>query len=201
VIGTRRFDTSGILGVPRNTHWGVVPITVPMWLTFPGAMDLQYSRGWHFLLAWIFLANLAIYVAYGVFSRHFWRDFLPSREQLRPRRVIHDLLNHVKLRRARGEEARRYNLLQKLAYSSVVFAAFPMQILSGLTMANGVNAAWPWLFHLFGGRQSARTVHFICAFALLLFVLIHVFQVFVAGFGNHMRSMVSGRYRVEPEES
>jgi thiosulfate reductase cytochrome b subunit len=150
-------------------------------------------------MAWVLVLNLLLYGLYGLASGHFRRDLLPQRAELEPRRLLADLRQHLRLHRARGESARRYNPLQKLSYLTVVFLLFPLQLLSGLTMANGVTAAFPWLFDLFGGRQSARTIHFLCAMALLAFLLIHVFQVFVAGFRNEMRSMITGRFRLEKE--
>ena len=83
----------------------------------------------------------------------------------------------------------------------MIFGLIPLIIVSGLTMSNSVTTAFPYLFTLFGGRQSARSVHFIAAMLLLAFILVHVFQVFVAGFFNLMRSMITGRFAVEREES
>ncbi len=190
-IGRWTFDTSGILGVPRETRWGVVPFALPPWMTFPPSFDLHLARGWHFLIAWVFVLNGLAYGVYGLASGHFRRRLLPAWTQLRPRAVLADLARHLRLRPLLASD---YNLLQKLAYLAVVFVVLPVQVLSGLTMANGVTAAFPELFDLFGGRQSARTVHFLGALALVGFVAIHVFQVFIAGFRNEMRAMITGRW-------
>lgn len=198
-VGSWQFDTSGLLGVPHQTRWGFLPFAVPPWLTFPPSFDLGLARAWHFLFAWIFVINLAVYGSFGLFNGHFHRNFVPRREQLRPRSVLADIWKHVRLHRARGEEARHYNLLQRLSYLAIVFVFIPTQVLSGLTMANGVTAAFPWLFSLFGGRQSARSIHFLCAALLLLFLFIHVFQVFVAGARNEIRSMITGRFHIEKD--
>src|SRR4030095_10196779 len=109
--------------------------------------------------------------------------------------------NHLRLRRPRGEAARRYNVLQKLTYLAVIFLLLPTILLAGLTMSPAVTAAFPFLFDLFGGRQSARTIHFIAANLLVLFVLVHVLQVLLAGAFNLMRSMITGRYVIKPERA
>jgi thiosulfate reductase cytochrome b subunit len=117
------------------------------------------------------------------------------------RSIAHEIWQHLRLRRARGQAARNYNLLQKLSYLFVIFVLIPAIVLSGLTMSNAMTAAFPDLFLLFGGRQSARSIHFLAAMLLVLFVFVHVFQVFVAGFVNLMRSMITGRYVVDREDS
>ena len=122
---------------------------------------------------------------------------LAGAELLRPRHLLADILNHIRLRRARGTAARRYNVLQKLAYVIVIFALLPVMVLSGLTMSPAVTAAMPFLFDMFAGRQSARTIHFLVANLLVLFVVIHIIQVVVTGMFNNMRSMISGRYRIK----
>ena len=91
--------------------------------------------------------------------------------------------------------------MQKLSYLFVIFVLIPALVLSGLTMSNAMTAAFPDLFALFGGRQSARSIHFLSAMLLVLFVLVHVFQVFVSGFFNLMRSMITGRFAVDREGS
>jgi thiosulfate reductase cytochrome b subunit len=198
-IGRFELDTTGVLGLPHDTEWGVRSFTIPLRMVFPPSTELGLARGWHFLMAWVLVINAVIYVLYGFASGHFFRNFLPTREQLRPKPVVGELWNHLRLHRHRGQEARRYNLLQKLSYIVVVFVLVPAAVLSGLTMSNTITAVFPQLFDLFGGRQSARTVHFFVTVMLVLFVLVHVFQIVVAGFINEMRSMVSGRFVVPPE--
>ena len=136
-----------------------------------------------------------------VLSGHFRRDLLPTGAELRPRHILGDIWNHIRLRRPRGEAARRYNVLQKLAYMVVVFVLLPVMVLTGLTMSPAVTAAMPFLFDMFGGRQSARTIHFLVANLLVLFVLVHVVQVVLSGVFNNMRSMITGRYAIRPEDS
>ena len=106
---------------------------------------------------------------------------------------------HLRLKHSVGLDAARYNLLQKISYLAVLVVLMPASILSGLTMSPSALAAFPWLLELFDGRQSARTIHFICAMLLLLFAFVHIFQVVVAGFANEMRSMITGRFRIQKE--
>ena len=101
---------------------------------------------------------------------------------------------------ARGEAARRYNILQKLAYLGVIFGLFPLLILMGWAMSPGLDSLVPGWIDVFGGRQSARTLHFLVAWALVAFVFIHVFEVIVSGFWNNLRSMLTGRYRIASDE-
>ncbi len=112
-----------------------------------------------------------------------------------------DIWNHLRLRRPRGAEAKRYNALQKFTYLAVIFILLPTILASGLTMSPAATAAFPFLFDLFAGRQSARTIHFICANLLVLFVLVHVVQVLLFGAFNLTRSMITGRYVVKPEHA
>jgi thiosulfate reductase cytochrome b subunit len=140
-----------------------------------------------------------VYLVFGLWSGHFRRDLAPAASELRPRRVLAQVWDHVRLRTPRGEAAKRYNVLQKLAYIAVIFVLLPVMVLTGLTMSPAVTAAAPVLFDIFGGRQSARTIHFLAANLLVLFVLVHVVQVVISGAFNGMRSMITGRYVVRPE--
>ncbi len=161
--------------------------------------DLALARDWHFLMAWLFVINGAVYLLYGLISGHFRRDLAPGRTELRPRHVLSDIWNHLRRRLPRGEAAKRYNILQKLVYLTVVFVLLPAIVLSGLTMSPAMTSLMPFLFDLFAGRQSARTIHFIAANLLLLFVLVHLAEILLSGAFNLMRSMITGRYTVRPE--
>jgi thiosulfate reductase cytochrome b subunit len=196
-IGDTVIETTGFLGVTYASDGTPMPGAFPGWVTL-GA-DLALARDWHFLIAWLFVFNGAVYLVDGLFNGHFRRDFLPGFDQLHPRHVAREIWNHLRFRRARGKEARRYNLLQKLSYLVVVFLLLPAMVLSGLTMSPAMTSLFPFLFDLFAGRQSARTIHFIAANLLVLFVLVHVFQVLVSGVFNLMASMITGRYAVKPE--
>jgi thiosulfate reductase cytochrome b subunit len=190
-------DTTGILGVTYDSEGQPRPGAFPQWVTL--GEDLALARDWHFLAAWLFVINGTIYLLFGLFSGHFRRDLAPNRDQLRSRHIASDLWNHIRLRHPRGDEAKRYNVLQKIAYIAVIFLLLPTILLTGLTMSPAVTAAFPFLFDLFAGRQSARTIHFICANLLVLFVLVHVVQVLLFGAFNLTRSMITGRYVVKPE--
>jgi thiosulfate reductase cytochrome b subunit len=200
-IGRYRIPTTGVLGIPTNAPFiGVTNWAFPTWMTLPpGIFALGRGRGWHFLVFWIFAANLVWYLPYGLLTGRFRREFMPRRAELHPKAVRRQLSMHLRLRHTTGDEARHYNLLQKLSYVAVVFVLMPVQILSGITLSNTGLAIFPWLITLFDGRQSARTVHFVGAMLLLLFVLVHVFQMFVAGVVNELRSMITG-YFVIPRE-
>src|SRR5580692_6171951 len=198
-IAGHNFITTGVLGVSYDANGEPVTGAFPNWLTLPGGPGLALARGWHFAMAWLLVLNALVYLLFGLFSGHFRRDLLPTGAELRPRHILSDIWNHIRLRRPRGEAARRYNVLQKIAYMIVVFVLLPVMVLSGLTMSPAVTAALPFLFDLFGGRQSARTIHFLVATLLVLFVLIHIVQVLIAGPLNEMRSMITGRFAIRPE--
>ncbi|MBY3224720.1 cytochrome b/b6 domain-containing protein [Rhizobium laguerreae] len=194
-IGGLSFDTTSVLGV-SNVDGEAAVRGFPNWLTLPSYQDLASGRRWHFFFAWLFVINGFIYLAYGFVSRHFRRDLLPAAEELKPSHLGHEIVNHARLRFPKGAEARHYNTLQKLAYVAVIFVLLPLMIGTGLTMSPGFNAVAPWLLDLFGGRQSARTLHFLAAFSLVAFVAVHVAMVLVSGVFNNLRSMVTGYYDI-----
>src|SRR5258708_3988258 len=160
-IGDSNFVTTGILGVTYDSDGRPRRGAFPAWATLGSGLAL--ARDWHFLMAWLFVINGTVYLLAGLISGHFRRDLAPAAAQLRPNHVLSDIWNHVRLRRARGEAAKRYNVLQKLTYLAVIFVLLPGMVLTGLTMSPAVTAAFPFLFDLFGGRQSARTTHFLTA--------------------------------------
>ncbi|CAM4257495.1 cytochrome b/b6 domain-containing protein [Bordetella muralis] len=194
-IGSLSIETTGVLGV-SNEGGSTVSRAFPAWLTIPSYYDLGAARNWHFLFAWLLVINGFIYLAYGFLRSHFRRDLLPNRDQLKPRHLWQEVLDHARLRFAKGDEARRYNALQKITYLLVAFGLLPLMVLTGLTMSPGMNAVFPFLPDLFGGRPSARTLHFITAFSLVLFVVVHVLMVVLSGFWNNVRSMINGRYDI-----
>jgi thiosulfate reductase cytochrome b subunit len=132
-------------------------------------------------------------------NRHIARDLHITRSEWRPAHIWRDVTAHAKLRFPTGAAALRYNVLQKLAYCGVLFGLLPLMILTGLAMSPGIDAAWPLLVDLFGGRQSARSVHFIAAFGLVAFFVVHIAMVLLAGPVNELRSMITGWYRL-PED-
>jgi len=193
----KTFDTTGVLGLSKSSIGRWVPRAFPSWATVPGYQDLATGRRWHFFFAWVFVINGLVYLGYTIASGH-WRQLVPTGAQIR--HIGAAVKEHLLLRFPRGEEAKTYNVLQKLAYFGVIFVAVPVLILAGLTMSPGMDAAFPWLLDIFGGRQTARTIHFICAALILLFVIVHIVMVLISGVFNNIRSMITGRYRIDPEE-
>jgi len=194
-IGGVSVPTTGVLGLSKmEGEW--TPRAFPAWLTLPSYQDLAAGRRWHFFFAWVFVVNGLVYLGYGLLSRHFRRDLAPNRRELAPRHLWREIIDHTRLRFPKGEEARHYNALQKLTYIVVIAALLPLMVLTGLTMSPGVDAALPVLLDIFGGRQSARALHFITASLLVTFVAVHVAMVILSGPWNNMRSMVTGRYAI-----
>jgi thiosulfate reductase cytochrome b subunit len=196
VLG-REVRTTGVLGLSSDAGGSLRERGFPSWATVPGPKWLSMARRWHFFFAWLFVINGAAYVAYSAWSRHLSRDLLPTRRDWRS--VGHSVLDHLKFRHPHGEESKHYNVLQKVTYLIVIFGLLPFVVLMGLAMSPAMNSLWPGWVDLFGGRQSARTLHFLAASALVLFVLIHVFEVVITGFWNNLRSMITGRYEVVHE--
>jgi thiosulfate reductase cytochrome b subunit len=185
------FDTTGVLGL-SNEDGQISQRAFPNWVTIPSYLDLATGRRWHFFFAWSLVLNGCVYFAWGCVSRHFDRDLLPTRAQLG--HIGREILEHLRLRFPRGEAAKRYNVLQQLAYLAVVFVLFPLMILTGLTMSPGIDSAVPQLLTLFGGRQTARLIHFLAAWGLVLFVIAHLVMVVLSGVWNNLRSMITGWY-------
>jgi Ni/Fe-hydrogenase b-type cytochrome subunit len=170
----------------------------PGWATIPSTYNLAAARRWHLAFAWVLVAGLVLFLATSLWNRHVQRDLTPTPDELAPRHIWHDIKEHARLRFPAGEAALRYNILQKISYVTVVFLLIPLMILTGLTMSPSMDAAWPWLLDPFGGRQSARSIHFLCAAAILLFIIVHLVMVVLAGPINEIRSMITGRFRVPP---
>ncbi|MFZ0500003.1 MAG: cytochrome b/b6 domain-containing protein [Steroidobacteraceae bacterium] len=168
----------------------------PGWLTIPSYRDLADARHWHFFFAWILVVNGALYLAWSLASRHIQRDIWPTVGDLRA--IPRSIIDHVKLRHPKGEAAKRYNVLQRLAYVGLVMLVVGM-VLTGLSMSPGFDAFAPWLVDVLGGRQSARTLHFLFAAAIVLFIAVHLIEVVLAGAINEVRSMITGRYAVPGE--
>jgi thiosulfate reductase cytochrome b subunit len=171
----------------------------PGWATIPSWQDLAGGRRWHFFFAWVLVGNSALYMLISFSAGHIRRDLLPARGELSARHVARDFWNHLRLKFPTGEAARRYNILQKLAYLGVIFLLAPMMLLTGLAMSPGIDAAAPWILDLLGGRQSARTLHFLTAMLIVLFIVIHLLMVLLAGPMNELRSMLTGRYVVKDD--
>lgn len=196
VLG-HEFDSTGVFGASKVAG-EMQARGFPSWATLPGDQWLAMGRRWHFFFAWIFVINGIAYGLYSIFSQHFRRDLFPTGAELRG--VGRSIVDHLRLRFPKGEEAKHYNVLQKLSYLVAAFGLLPLAVLSGLTMSPRLCAAFPWLLSLFDGRQSARTIHFITAFLLLAFVLIHLLMVVMSGPWNNLRSIITGRYRIKENQ-
>jgi thiosulfate reductase cytochrome b subunit len=187
------FDTTGVFGYSSDMRRGF-----PSWATLPGPQWLAMGRRWHLFFAWVFVINGLIFGLYAILSRHLTRDLFPWWKDLRGLGRV--LLDHLLFRHPQGEETKRYNVLQKIAYTGVIFGLGPLIVLTGLSMSPMVDAAFPGLLTLFGGRQSARTIHFVACFAFIGFIVIHVTMVAITGFWNNLRSMFTGWFRIAEEE-
>jgi thiosulfate reductase cytochrome b subunit len=193
-VAGHAFDTTGVFGVSDGRRRGF-----PSWLTLPSGQWLALGRRWHFFFAWLFVINGVAFAAYAVASRHASRQLIPKGRDLRG--IGRAIADHVRWRHPRGEEARHYNVLQKLAYTGVIFGLAPLIVLTGLTMSPDLDAAMPQLLSVFGGRQSARTIHFFACLGFIGFVAVHVFMVLTTGLLNNLRSMVTGWFLVREEGS
>lgn len=191
-IFDHEFNTTGVLGWSDGTRRGF-----PAWITLPSQQWLAMGRRWHFFFAWVLVINGLAYLTYALASRHLTRDLTPTRTDWRS--FGQSVKDHLLMRHPRGEAAAHYNVLQKLAYLGVIFVLFPLLILAGWAMSPGLNAVFPGWVDVFGGRQAARTIHFVVAWLLVGFVFIHLFEVVITGFWNNLRSMITGRYRIAEE--
>jgi Ni/Fe-hydrogenase b-type cytochrome subunit len=174
---------------------------VPGWATIPSTYNLAAARRWHLGFAWLLVLPLVLFLITSLINRHAQRDLKPTRDEVRLAHIWHDIREHARLRFPTGDAALRYNILQKVSYLTVIFVLLPLMVLTGLAMSPSMDAAWPWLLDIFGGRQSARSIHFICAMALLAFIVVHLLMVVLAGPINEIGSMITGRFRVPPERT
>ena len=195
-LGSLTIPTTGLLGVS-----GGEARAFPALVTIPSSYDLAAARQWHFAFAWLLVVPGLVFWLWGFVARHIQRDLAPTPAELAPRHLWQDIKDHARLHFPTGQAARRYNVLQKLSYIGVIFGLLPMMVLTGLTMSPGVDAAWPWLLDLLGGRQSARSIHFICAGLLLGFIIVHLAMVLLAGPLNEVRSIITGWYRLPQDKT
>ena len=199
-VGELTLDTTGVLGLWETGSGQVIRRAFPSWATIPSSYNLALSRLWHLTFAWLFAGAILAYGVWSLFDGHLRRDLLPKPAELKPSHILTDIKQHATLNFPKGEAARNYNILQKFAYLGVIVGLIPLIILTGLTMSPAMNAAWPFLLDIFGGRQSARSIHFIAAFLLILFFIVHMLMVVLAGPFNEVRSMITGRYRLPREK-
>jgi thiosulfate reductase cytochrome b subunit len=152
-----------------------------------------WSRALHFQTAWVLVLTGLLYVISAWVAGHFRRDLLPSRADLSWRNVASVMRHHAGIEQSSDAHAESYNVLQRLTYLSVIFILFPLVVWTGLAMSPAFDSALPATVTLLGGRQTARTIHFIVSIALVLFLFVHVFMVWRAGFSSRMRAMIIGQ--------
>jgi thiosulfate reductase cytochrome b subunit len=196
-IGSHTLDTTGLLGV-SNAQGAQQVRGFPSWMTIPGPGWLAMGRRWHFFFAWLFVVNGVCYAAWSLASRHLSRDLWPNGADWRG--IGRSILDHIRFRHPHGEEALRYNILQKLAYLVVAFIFGAGIVLMGLAMSPRMDAVLYPIVDAVGGRQSARTIHFIIAWAFVVFVLIHLFEILITGPFNQLRGMITGYYKIDTKK-
>ena len=190
------------LPISRNYQHGGWEKPMPFFQDVAGPMsasrtyDIFNQNGWgrslHFLAAWCLVIPGAVYLLFGLSRGHFRSHIVPHAGELVPPVVWRDVVNHLRLRIPPASGGPDYGVLQKAAYSFVLFVAAPLMVLTGLAMSPAVTATFPVLLRMFGGYQSARTIHFFAFVALLLFVCVHVVMVIKSGFRRQIRAMTVG---------
>ena len=191
-------DTTNLFGLAYDEDGDYEIRGFPWSVTLPGHRDLATGRRWHFFFAWLFVINGLAYLIYSLVSGHLRNDLAPSGSELK--HIGASIWEHIRLKFPQGEEAKRYNVLQKLAYLIVALVLLPLMLATGLAMSPGMDAGYPFLLEIFGGRQSARTIHFIAASGIVLFVVVHLVMVLITGVWNNLRSMITGRYVIKLPE-
>ena len=188
ISNAHRYLYWGDYGFDPADAWLSV-IRFPGWATIPGHYNLAMARDWHILMAWPFAIGLiAMWIAM-LANRHY-RELMTTREEWKPAAIWHDVVQHLKLNfeHAGG----KYNFLQKLAYGSVLLVLLPVMLATGLAISPGFEPAAPWLVDLFGGRQSARSLHFLTAWGLFGFFAVHIALVLLSGPIGQVRDMITG---------
>jgi len=186
-----------LLAHPR-LYWGETgTVYTPSLIDLPLPFVLVGQSGWgrylHFLSAWVCVLIGLLYILYGLFTRHFRRNLVPIKADLSWASISRVTSSHLRLKRPGPEESLAYNVLQRLTYLAVVFFLFPMMISTGLAMSPAITSVFPAIVEVFGGQQTARTIHFFLTVVLVLFLIVHIAMVCLAGFTNRMRAMITGR--------
>jgi len=176
-----------------NLHLPSSRDTVPTGYGYVLPDQNGWSRYLHFEAAWLAVGTGLFYLLYGLFSGHFRRNLLPASSDLSLKALAASSVKHLRFARPGPDEAWSYNVLQRLTYLAVIFVLFPLMIWTGLAMSFGFDAAFPLGVRLLGGHQTARSLHFLVTILLVVFLLVHVVMIFVAGFRDRMRAMIAGR--------
>jgi thiosulfate reductase cytochrome b subunit len=196
VVSHPRFywgETGNILTTPLfKLHIPSSRAMVPSGYGYVLSDQNGWSRYLHFQSAWIVVLTGLLYVVYAFFTGHLRKDLLPAKSDRSLRAFWTAIAKDLRYRRPPAAEAWSYNLLQRLAYLVVIFVLFPLVIWTGLAMSPAFVSAFPVAVNSLGGQQSARTLHFFVSLALVLFLLVHVAMVFLAGFWSRTRAMITG---------
>lgn len=185
----------GQYGANFDTPWLSLP-RFPGWLTIPETYNLSLARRWHLFFALVLGFALLTFMLASLLNRHFQRDLRIRAAEVAPSHLLHDVKEHLALRFHDPARPGAFNILQKIAYAFLIFVLLPLVIFTGLTLSPGMVAAWPWLIDVFGGRQSARSLHFLAMAGIAGFVVVHLTLVILAGPINEVRSMITGRWKV-----
>ncbi|MBW8304723.1 MAG: cytochrome b/b6 domain-containing protein [Brevundimonas sp.] len=197
-----------ILAAHPHLYWGLRSTfadpwlstpTVPDWLLIPQGRNLAEARNWHFLFAWVFVINGLVYLVWALVSGRFGRRLWPTGRELRG--FWPSVKEHARFHFPADDHARTYNVIQKLTYLAMVLVVLPLMLVTGLSMSPGFNAVGGVLLEIMGGRQSARTLHFISAGLIVAFIVVHVGLVIWTGLLNNMRSMITGWFVIQPPGS
>ena len=188
ISNAHRFLYWGDWGFAPDQAWLAVP-RFPDWMTIPGYYSLAVARDWHILTAWPFALGMLFMWIAMLANRHFPRDIATTRKEWKPRNILADVKAHLRLEFDHG--AGNYNFLQKLAYGFVLGIFLPMLIFTGIAISPGMEPSFGWLVELLGGRQSARSLHFLFAFATAGFVIVHILLVILAGPIGQVRDMIT----------
>ncbi len=197
-FGDTRIDTTGFLGNWQDSEGKTKTWAFPGWATIPSYYSLAEGRRWHFFFAWIFSIGLTLFMVRSFWNRHIQQDLRMKRKDWRPGNIWRSTKKHARLRVQKSATVEGYNVIQKLSYIGVIFILLPVMILTGLAMSPAMDANWPILSDIFGGRQSARSIHFIAAFILVLFFLVHILKVLLSGPIDQVKWMIFGGKRKEP---
>lgn len=184
------WGNTGYRGYPaifKLSDWGL------SWDAAGKLGDRRWGRNYHVTFAWVFLINGLVYVGWSLYTSHFLKRMLPDRAELTKANLWADLRDHVRWRSRRHTSSSSYGTLQKTSYLLLIFVFVPFMILTGVAQSPSYTAAMPVLLDMFGGRQSARTLHTVATVLLVLFVVVHLLEIAAAGFLTRVRSMITGK--------
>ncbi|HXY49954.1 MAG TPA: cytochrome b/b6 domain-containing protein [Terriglobales bacterium] len=192
-----------ILAHPRF-YWGETgAVGTPSLFDLPLPFMLGGPSGWgrymHFQAAWLCVLTGLLYVIRGLVSEHFRKNLWPVKGQLSRHSLAREIRSHLRFTKPSQAEAHSYNVLQRLSYLGVIFLLFPLMIWTGMAMSPAVTSVFPFFVTWLGGQETARTIHFFTAILLVLFFLVHLGMLFLAGFVQRTRAMITGRVNLGKE--